>query len=166
MDKNIRQNLNTYSEAVVRLAGISVGQGDNQILIAANSYTTSKKPSATMRLSVRKGNFISQNEVRVADPKELKAMAEYQLSKLKNSLPDNVKSMSLVGVRIEKLGIYYSIVIEKLIEYKSGIAIDRLDVIYFNNTAYKLNTSYRKSEAWMFEPVLKILRESLRIPAI
>ena len=166
LDKNIRQNLNTYSEAVVRLAGISVGQGDNQILIAANSYTTSKKPSATMRLSVRKGNFISQNEVRVADPKELKAMAEYQLSKLKNSLPDNVKSMSLVGVRIEKLGIYYSIVIEKLIEYKSGIAIDRLDVIYFNNTAYKLNTSYRKSEAWMFEPVLKILRESLRIPAI
>jgi hypothetical protein len=58
LDENIRQNLNTYSEAVVRLAGITANQGNNQILIAANAYTTSKKPSATMRLSVMRGEFI------------------------------------------------------------------------------------------------------------
>ena len=165
LDKNIRQNLNTYSEAVVRLAGITAAQGNNQILIAANAYTTSKKPSATMRLSARKGEFISQSEVRKADPKELEIMAKYQLDKLKSSLPDNVKSMSLVGVRIEKLGKYYSIVTEKLVEYTSGVEVDRLDVIYFPNVVYKLNTSYRKNEAWMFKPILKILRESLSIPA-
>ncbi len=165
LDKNIRQHLNTYSESVVRLAGISVAQGNNQILIAANAYTTSKKPSATMRLSARKGEFISQSEVRGADSKGLEMMAKIQIDKLRNSLPDNVKSMSLIGVRIEKLGNYYSIVTEKLVEYKSGVAVDRLDVIYFRNVVYKLNTSYRKSEAWMFEPILKILRESLSIPA-
>ncbi|MFH1829464.1 MAG: hypothetical protein ABH871_01640 [Pseudomonadota bacterium] len=165
LDENIRQNLNTYSEAVVRLAGITAAQGNNQILIAANAYTTSKKPSATMRLSVRRGEFISQSEVRKADPKELKAMAKYQLDKLNSSLPDNVKGMSLVGVRIEKLGKHYSIVTEKLVEYTSGVEVDRLDVIYFPNVVYKLNTSYRKSEEWMFKPILKILRESLSIPA-
>ena len=165
LDKNIRQNLNTYSEAVVRLAGITAAQGNNQILIAANAYTTSKKPSATMRLSARKGEFISQSEVRKADPKELEIMAKYQLDKLKSSLPDNVKSMSLVWVRIEKLGKYYSIVTDKLVEYISGVAVDRLDVIYFPNIVYKLNTSYQKNEAWMFKPILKILRESLSIPA-
>ena len=165
LDENIRQNLNTYSEAVVRLAGITAAQGNNQILIAANAYTTSKKPSATMRLSVRKGKFISQSEVREADPKDLEMMAKFQLDKLKSSLPDNVKSISLVGVRIKKLGNYYSIVTEKLVEYTSGVVVDRLDVIYFHNVVYKLNTSYRKSEAWMFEPILKILRESLSIPA-
>ena len=164
LDKNIRQHLNTYSEAVVRLAGIKAAQGNNQILIAANAYTTSKKPSATMRLSARKGEFISQSEVRDADPKELEIVAKYQLDKLKSYLPDNVKSMSLVGVRIEKLGNYYSIVTEKLVEYTSGVQVDRLDVIYFCNVVYKLNTSYKKSEEWMFKPILKILRESLSIP--
>lgn len=165
LDKNIRKNLNTYSEAVVRLAGLKANQGNNQILIAANAYTTSKKPSATMRLSVRKGEFISQGEVKDADQQELEIMAKYQLEKLKSSLPDNVKSMSLVGVRIEKLGKYYSIVTEKLVEYTSGVEVDRLDVIYFPNVVYKLNTSYRKSEARIFKPILEILRKSLSIPA-
>lgn len=165
LDENIRKNLNTYSEAVVRLAGITAAQGNNQILIAANAYTTSKKPSATMRLSVRKGEFISQSEVRKADPKDLEVMAKYQLEKLNSSLPDNVKGMSLIGVRIDKLGKYYSIVTEKLVEYTDGVQVDRLDVIYFPNVVYKLNTSYRKNEEWMFKPILKILRESLSIPA-
>ena len=165
LDENIRQNLNTYSEAVVRLAGITAAQGNNQILIAANAYTASKKPSATMRLSARKGDFISQREVTEADPKELAMMAKYQLDKLKSSLPDNVRSMSLVGVRIEKLGKYYSIVTEKLVEYTSGLQVDRVDVIYFRNVVYKLNTSYRKSEAWIFKPIIEIVRESLSIPA-
>ncbi|MEW8300329.1 MAG: hypothetical protein AB2723_03870 [Candidatus Thiodiazotropha sp.] len=165
LDENIRQNLNTYSEAVVRLAGITATQGNNQILIAANANTSSKKPSATMRLSVRRGKFISQGEARIADPKELEAMAEYQLERLNSSLPDNVKGISLIGVRIEKLGKYYSIVTEKLVEYTSGVEVDRLDVVYFPNVVYKLNTSYRKSEEWMFLPILKIIRDSLSIPA-
>jgi len=166
LDKNIRKNLNTYSEAVVQLAGLKANQGNNQILIAANAYTTSKTPSATMRLSVRKGEFISQSEVKEADQQELEMMAKYQLEKLKSSLPDNVESMSLVGVRVEKLGNIYSIVTEKLVEYTSGVEVDRLDVIYFPHVVYKLNTSYRKSEAWMFRPILEILRKSLSIPAI
>ncbi|MEW7991053.1 MAG: hypothetical protein AB2728_13670 [Candidatus Thiodiazotropha sp.] len=165
LDENIRQNLNTYSEAVVRLAGITATQGNYQILIAANANTSSKKPSATMRLSVRRGKFISQGEARIADPKELEAMAEYQLERLNSSLPDNVKGISLIGVRIEKLGKYYSIVTEKLVEYTSGVEVDRLDVVYFPNVVYKLNTSYRKSEEWMFLPILKIIRDSLSIPA-
>ncbi|MEW8264725.1 MAG: hypothetical protein AB2731_01170 [Candidatus Thiodiazotropha sp.] len=165
LDENIRQNLNTYSEAVVRLAGITATQGNYQILIAANANTSSKKPSATMRLSVRRGKFISQGEARIANPKELEAMAEYQLERLNSSLPDNVKGISLIGVRIEKLGKYYSIVTEKLVEYTSGVEVDRLDVVYFPNVVYKLNTSYRKSEEWMFLPILKIIRDSLSIPA-
>ena len=165
LNKNIRQHLNTYSEAVVRLAGIPAAQGNNQILIAANAYTTSKKASATMRLSVKKGEFFSQNEVKEADLKELEMIVKSQLDKLKGSFPEEVKSLSLVGVRIEKLGNYYSIVTEKLIEYTSGEVVDLLDVIYFRNVVYKLHRTYRKSEAWMFEPILRILRESLSIPA-
>lgn len=57
LNQNIRQHLNTYSEAVAKFSGIDVNQGNNQILLAANAYTVDKKPSATLRLSVRVGRF-------------------------------------------------------------------------------------------------------------
>ncbi len=166
LDKNIRDNLNTFSEAAVRLAGISAAQGNNQILIAANAYTNSKKPSATMRLSVRRGNFISQSDVQDSDIKKIKMMTKKQIDKLNESLPDYVKSMKLVSVRVEKIGGYYSVVTKKLVEYDTGLEVDRLDVIYFPKVVYKLNTSYRKNEEWMFKPILEIVRNSLSIPAI
>ena len=49
-----------------------------------------------MRLSARKGKFISQSEVKEADTKELEMEAKFQIDNLKSSLPDNVKSTSLI----------------------------------------------------------------------
>lgn len=163
LDKNTRQHLNTYSEAVAKFAGINVNQGDNQILVAAHAYTNDKKPSATMRLSVRVGTFPSQTEIKSADSSELKREAEITLKRLQGSLPEDVKGMKLLGVRVERLGAYYTIVTDKQVDYISGSVIDRLDVIYVGSKVYKLNTSYRKSEAWMFEPVIRHIRQSLTI---
>lgn len=163
LDQNIRQHLNTASEAVAKFAGIDVNQGNNQILVAANAYTTNKKPSATIRLSVRVGVFPSQAEIKNADSNELRREVEKSLKILQGSLPENVKDMKLLDVRLERLGNYYTIVSDKQIEYTSGTALDRLDVIYVGNKAFKLNTSYRKSEAWIFEPVIRHIRQSLKI---
>jgi hypothetical protein len=162
LDMNIRQHLNTYSEAVAKFAGIDVNQGNNQILIAANAYTKNKKPSATVRLSVRVGIFPAQAEIKDADLNELRREAEMSLKRMQGSLPENV-GMKLLDVRVERLGAYYSIVTDKQVDYVSGPELDRLDVIYVGSKAYKLNTSYRKSEAWMFEPVIRHIRQSLTI---
>ena len=163
LDQNIRQHLNTYSEVVSKFAGINVNQGNNQILVAANAYTTDKKPSATMRLSVRVGVFPSQNEIKNTDLSELRTEAELSLKKLQGTPPENVKSMKLLDVRLERLGAYYTIVYDKQVNYVLGPEFDRLDVIYVGDRVFKLNTSYRKSEAWMFEPVIRHIRQSLMI---
>jgi hypothetical protein len=163
LDKNIRQHLNTYSEAVSKFAGIDVNQGNNQILVAANAYTKDKKPSATMRLSVRVGIFPSQAEIKYADSNELKREAEMTLKRLQASLPENVRAMKLLDIRVERLGAFFTIVTDKQVDYVSGSELDRLDVIYIGSKVYKLNTSYRKSEALMFEPVIRHIRQSLTI---
>lgn len=163
LDMNIRQHLNTYSEAVAKFAGIDVNQGNNQILVAANAYTKDNKPSATMRLSVRIGAFPAQAEIKDTDSNELRREAENTLKKLQGTLPEDVKGMKLLDVRVERLGAYYTIVTDKQVDYISGPEIDRLDVIYVGSKVYKLNTSYRKSEAWIFEPVIRHIRQSLTI---
>ena len=165
LDQNMREHLNTYSEAIVKFSGININQGNNQILVAANAYTTGKKPSATMRLSVRVGSFPSQSEIESADQGELRHGAELSLHLLQDSLPDRVKSMKLLDVRREKLGGYYTIVTDKKVDYDSGESLDRLDVIYLGSRVYKLNTSYRKSDAWLFEPMIRHIRQSLRVTA-
>ncbi len=163
LNQNTMQNLNTYSEAVAKFAGIDANQGDNQILVAANAYTNGKKPSATMRLSVRVGSFPSQDEIKFADPTDLRREAEKTLRTLNINLPDNVRGMKLLDVRLDRLGVYYSIVTDKQVDYVSGPELDRLDVIYVGDKVYKLNTSYRKSEEWMFKPIIQHIRNSLKI---
>jgi len=163
LNQNTRRHLNTYSEAVVKLAGINVNQGNNQILVAANAYTLDKKPSATMRLSVRMGSFPTQAEAKNSDLAELRQESEMVLKQLQNSLPENVRGMKLLDVRVEKLGPLYTIVTEKQVDNVSGPEFDRLDVIYVGTQVYKLNTSYRKSEAWMFEPIIRHIRQSLQV---
>jgi hypothetical protein len=155
LDQNIRQHLNTYTEAVAKFSGINVNQGDNQILVAANAYTNDKKPSATMRLSVRVGSFPSQAEIKRADRAELKREAESTVQRLQASLPDNVRGIRLLDVHLEKLGPLYALATEQEVDYVSGPALERLDVIYLGGRVYKLHTSYRKSEAWIFEPVIR-----------
>lgn len=163
LNQDIRQNLNTYSEAVAKFAGIDANQGNNQILVVANAYTTDKKPSGTMRLSVRVGSFPSQDEIKFAVPSDLRREAEKTLQKLNNNLPDNVRGVKLLDVRLERLGVYYTIVTDKQVDYVSGPELDRLDLIYVGDKVYKLNTSYRKSEEWMFKPIIRHIRQSLKI---
>ncbi len=167
LDPNIRSHLNTYSEAVAKLSGIDVNQGNNQILVAANAYTEqNKKPAATVRLSVRLGNVASQEEVKAANLGDLRREAESTLDKLQKSgsLPASVRGMKLLDVRLEKLGGFYTIVYDKQVNYDSGPEIDRLDVIYLGNKVFKLNTSWKR-DVPMFEPIIRRIRQSLTFSA-
>src|SRR5229473_3028630 len=64
LDDNIKRHLNAGGEAAARLAGITPNPGENVILVAANAFTAFRTPSATLRLSVRRGENPSQSEVR------------------------------------------------------------------------------------------------------
>ena len=169
-DKNIRQHLNTHSEDVIHFAGIAPVPGREQILVAANIRTTlnSAVSSAFMRLIVRKGKFMSQSKVRLADIEKFRRVAQAQINdELRISLEEdkNLEGIYLATVNIEKLGNYYSVVVYKIFEYTDWMEMDRIDYIYLGNIAYILNTSYRTDKERKFKPILKIIRESLSIPA-
>jgi hypothetical protein len=163
LDSNAKRQLNTYSEAVVRLAGINANQGNNQILVAANNYK--EKPSATIRLSVRAGNFQNQSDIERSNLSEVRNEMEKTLTQLQQNLPDGVKSIRLLDVRIEKLGGNYSIVSDSEIQYSSEKSIERLDIIYMGDKVYKLSTSYRNSDAHIIAPIIRYIRQSLIIKA-
>lgn len=165
LDPNIQSHLNTYSEAVAKLSGIDVNQGNNQILVAANAYTTkNKRPAATIRLSVRVSNVASQAEVKAMSLTDIRREGELTLEKLlrSGSLPNDVRGMKLLDVRLERFGTLYAIVYDKQVDYDSGPEFDRLDVIYMGNKVFKLNSSW-KSDANMFEPIVRRIRQSLTI---
>jgi len=163
LEESIRQNLNTYSEAVVKLSGIDINQGDNQILIAANAYTTDKKPSASVRLSVRVGHFPSQIEIESDNPSELHLEAESVLRQLQDFHSDDVVNIKLLKTHVERLGVLYAIVNDIQVDYPYGSYQDRLDIIYLGDKVYKLYTSYKKSEAGLFEPIIRYVRKSFTV---
>ena len=64
MDKNVADHLNTSSEAVAKVVGVAIAQGNNTILLAANAYDTRGKSKATLRISVRSAPGLTQSQMR------------------------------------------------------------------------------------------------------
>ena len=70
LNKSVQKQINTSSEAL-----LDIDQSNNEILIAANCYTTHKKPSATLRVSVH-------HEISVQGQEELGMITNEELSEL------------------------------------------------------------------------------------
>lgn len=167
LNEQIRQHLNTGSEAVGRLAGLPVAQGDNQILLAANAFTSFKTPSATVRLSVRPGPGLTQADVR--------ELAKYPKAELDSVfgpiLTETARALhSIEGVKYAKAldlqvksNRYISCIFTEF-EYAKpdGISLSQTWLCPMDDKAVKLSTSYRKTEATLFKPVITHVWESLR----
>lgn len=62
-DDNLRKHLETATEATIRLAGLPRASGENVILVAGRTQTSSQGTSATLRLSVRRGPGLTQAQM-------------------------------------------------------------------------------------------------------
>lgn len=166
-NKQIRQHLDTGSEAVGRLAGFPVAQGDNQILLAANAYTSSKTLSATLRLSVRPGAAPTQADVQefAKYPKaELNTVFGPMLSETAQLLRsmEGVEYVKALDSRVESNGYINCIFIEFEYAKSDGISLSQSWLCPMGNKAIKLSTSYRKNEAALLKPVIMHVWKSLR----
>lgn len=165
-NKKIREQL---GKDIVQLSGVLSIQNKNQILISANTRTRQNSEPATafMQLAAIKGKFMSQGKVKFSEKETWKKVAQTQIN---NELPiafeenKNLEGIYLVAVNIEKLGNYYSVVVDRIFEYSNWNELDRTDFIYFDDRVYVLNTSYRSGEEGRrLEPILRKIRDSLRI---
>jgi hypothetical protein len=166
LDENMKNHLNTLSEAVVRIAGLPQSANDNIILIAANAHTSLPSPSATMRLSIRRGNVPSQTEIRELDslpPDELAQAfqpAAEQTRKMMLSI-EGISSAKLVDTRVVKNKSLFCIYVEFETDSIAGTSMSKTYLCPISTKSIKLSTSYRKSEAPLFQPILEHVWQSL-----
>lgn len=165
LEENLRKHLNTSGEAVTRLAGFTPNPGENVILIAGNAYTSSRTPSATLRLSVRRGDGPTQVEMRQLA----------KLSKMELLLPvaeetrrvmtgiEGVKSVKVIDTRVATSKGMVCMFFEFETDASEGVKLSQIYVCPLGSRSVKLSTSYRKSEAMMFRPVIEYVWQSLRV---
>jgi len=168
LDENLRSHLNTGSEAVTRLAGITPTLGENVILVAGNAYTSFRTPSATLRLSVRRGDSPTQEimrEVAKLPKKELAQLLTPVAEETRRIMVgiDGVKSVKAVDARVASNQGMICMFFEFETDASDGAKLSQTYVCPLGNRSVKLSTSYRKSEATLFHPVIKYVWQSLQV---
>jgi hypothetical protein len=168
LDENLRGHLDTAGEAVTRLAGITPNPGENVILVAGNAYTSFRTSSASLRLSVRRGDAPTQ-----ADMRELSKLPRKELAQLLAPVVeetrrvmvgvDGVKSVKAVDARVASNRGMTCMFFEFETDTLDGAKLSQTYVCPLGSRSVKLSTSYRNSEATLFNPVIKYVWQSLRV---
>lgn len=166
-NEQIRRHLNTGSEAALRLLGIPLGQGDNKILLAATTYTSYKSSSATVRLSVRQGATLTQGNIQEmsayskADLDIALSPANSETERMLRSL-EGVRYAKAVESRIDSNGFLNCIFAEFEYGKSDGVTLSQTWICPLGDKSIKLSTSYRKSESYIFKPVISYIWKSLQ----
>ena len=166
LDKDVAEHLNTSSEAVGRIAGISISQGDNKILVAANAYDSSGKSKATIRLSVRAGQSPNQQEFRELANQASQTIQEALLPAAKEiadgmlKVP-GVKAYKVVGVKIDRNKSLYCALSTFEGDYGGRVVISNTWVCPLGNRTLKLSTSYEKRGQSIYRPTIDYVWQSL-----
>ena len=168
LDESLRKHLNVAGEAVTRLAGNAPNPGENIVLIAGNAYTSFRTPSATLRLSVRRGEGPTQ-----ADMREVAKMPKTALAQMLAPVAeetrrvmigiDGIRNAKAVDTRVKINQGLICMFFEFETDASDGVKFSQTYVCPLGNRSVKLSTSYRKSEAAMFRPVIEYVSESLRV---
>ena len=165
-DVELSKHIDTAADATVRLAGLTPSNAGNEILISANTYTVYKTSSATLRLSVRPDNQISQTQMKsLADssPDDIKEIFDpisKETEKLLNSI-EGVKVIKKTRAEVAYNKNLYCILMEFEISSLGDEKLQQTYICPIGNKTVKLSTSYRKSESVIFKPVIEYIWFSL-----
>lgn len=168
LDENLRRHLETASEAAAHLAEITPNPGENVILVAGSAYTSFRTPSATLRLSVRSGDTPTQavmSEVAKLPKKELAKLLAPVADETRRVMVgvDGVKSVKAIDARVASNQGMTCMFFEFETDTLDGAKLSQTYVCPLGSRSVKLSTSYRKSEATLFHPVIKYVWQSLRV---
>lgn len=169
LDENIRKQLNLAGERSVRLAGIYPNAGENVTLVAANAYANSSRmPSATIRLSVRRGETPTQIEMR-----EVSRLPRSSLTQLLEPIAEETRRVMAVNSEVRSVTATASDVLSNsglvcmFFEYeiRSAKSTDLYQtyVCPLGDRTVKLSTSFSKSEANEFRSIVDHVWQSLRV---
>lgn len=166
LDKNVAAHLNTSSEAVGRIVGIPINQGDNRILVAANAYDTTGKSKATLRLSVRAGSSPSQQEFQDFAKQPPQFIQETLLPAAKETADamlkvSGINSYKVIGVKLDYNGKLYCARSTFEADYGGRVVISDTWVCPLSNRLLKLTVSYEKQSQAVYQPTVDYVWRSL-----
>ena len=160
-------DLNVYSEVVTNSIGLPSGQGNNKILVAANALNDAGQTIATVRLSVRAYAELTQSEMRIGMKEERASLRNLMLAQSEQT----AKSLrSADGVKYYKVrdadtvGNDHLTCMWSSFEYDIGKGATVSDswICPLGDRTLKLSTSYNKSAARLYAPIIEHIWRSLR----
>lgn len=166
LDKNIAAHLNTSSEAVARIAGFSINQDNNKILVSASAYDTTGNSLATIRLSVRTGQSLSQQEFReLANQsplfiQEALLPAGKEVADAMLRVP-GIRSYKVIGAKFDYNGALYCDLLIFEYNHSGRVVISETRTCPFDNRTIKLATSYEKINQAIYQPTINYVWRSL-----
>lgn len=169
LDPVIASHLNTASEATGKIVGLALPQGDNQVLVAANAHDSGGKTRATLRVSVRADQNLTQ-----AHMKEASAMPPAEAATMLRPSADaavkamlqvpGVKSYRISELRIDSTGSLICTLSRFEGDFGGRLMISDTWVCPAEGKSIKLSTSYEKALASIYAPILTNVRQTLAVP--
>ncbi len=166
MDKQVADHLNTSSEAVLRLIGIAVSQGDNKILVAANALDANGKTKATIRLSVRKAPSPTQSDMRELakqPPRSIEAAFLPSANATAEAMlkVPGIKSYKVRGVKLDRNNALLCTWSSYEGDYGDRWVVSDTWICPLGDRRIKLTTSYDKLLESIYRPIIEYVWLSL-----
>ncbi len=159
MDKRVADHMNTSSEATANLTGLSLNQGDNDTLVAANAHDGQGKSKATLRISMRAAPSMSQAQMRElaaappsATEEQLRSAAD-ETVKVMLKVP-GVRSYAVRTVKLDRNAALVCSLSSFEGEFGRGLVVSDTWVCPLGDRTLKLSTSYEKSSQSIYLPTL------------
>lgn len=168
LDKYVADHLNTSSEALSRISGLVIAQGDNRVLVAANAYDDKGKTRATLRLSVRKAVSPSQTDMRELG-KQPKNVIQSALLPSANEIVEamlkvsGVKSYKIRAVKIDQNGTLVCSLASFEGDYDNRSVVSSTWVCPLGDRTIKLSASYEKHLESVYLPTINYVWSSLAV---
>ena len=157
LNDNLMKQLDTNTEA---LTGIR--QGNNNILVAANCYTTSKNASATVKLSVRHKPTIDQNQLLAMTDENIEFEALLGKTSLENTLKKIDASTSVTDYKKTRKNLNSFACFETVYTLNNKERM-LLFIVPLGDRRIKLHLSYKLSEENYLKPTIMHIIDSLSI---
>ena len=170
MDKRIADHMNTSAEAAGNYAGLSIAQGNNEILVAANAYDSQGRSKATLRISSRNAASMTQAQMRelAAQPAPVVQSHLYsaasETAKAMLKMP-GVRSYAVRAVKLDRNAVLVCSLFSFEADLGRGPIIADTWVCPLGDRTVKLSTSYEKTSQAIYRPTLDRVWRSLRLGA-
>jgi hypothetical protein len=159
---DIDRMIQTSIEATFDLSGMSLPDGQQINLIAANSMPRSTY--ATVRVDSRIPPSIMPSEFTSITATDIREMETEIRKTIQKMLPfQGNRLIEFIGVRIEKISDYPTIVTEYRRTGLKGPVFVQLNQIFTSSQEISINLSYRESELAFWKPVIGKIRQSIVI---